>query len=757
MIDKSCKFDKSFLEDEIRLGFYIPAAIKQAWAAELEVLKVVDDICSKLDIKYFAEWGTLLGAVRHRGFIPWDDDMDIMMLREDYDRFYAEAPKLFPDGYSIHTFRNEEGFKEFHAVVVNAEHINFDKEQFDRFHGFNYLCGIDIFIMDYLYPNEKDEDKRIKEAIMIIALADSILDHDMSDSELSALISRAETLCNEDLKHIKDKKQLWIRLYELADLKCAEVSKDKSDTLTQMVPWGLKKRYPYRFRKSDFENIIRLPFENTTVPVPLLYNYSLSKHYEDYLNVRKDGGAHEYPFFESQKNSLEKLLGFSISEYSFNPDNLLKNINNSDSFKPLLRDGLNELSSLNSRISEYAVDETDESFSECIFAAQDLAINIGNIIEEIYTQNHPCIQLISDYCENLYLLYNHSLEDNSSINSSFNEMSKEILKEILGKKIAVFLPFKADHWDSFSEVFNSLKERDDFEIFVVPIPYYYKEFDGSLSDEQYDLSLYPKNINAVSYSSFPLEFIHPDYIFIHNPYDQFNAATSIHPDFYSSIIKNYTDKLIYTPWFKTCEIGDKDYRSYKNMKYYVTVPGIINSDITLVRSEQEKLMYIKKLSEWAKEEYLDKIADKIQLWNADSFNALNLPYSKPVQNNISNVKNILYYLGTAQALENPDFFIKKIQNTVATIAEEKEKTNITLVIDCLLEESLSKNAPDILSEFKIAISDISKSDTVTILYDNDSTVDLSSCDAYYGDASFLACEYILAHKPVMIQNFQIFS
>lgn len=79
--------DKSYFEDEVRDGFYVPSDIKHAWAAQLEVLKDVDEVCRKHNIQYFAEWGTLLGAVRHHGYIPWDDDMDICMKRQDYNRF----------------------------------------------------------------------------------------------------------------------------------------------------------------------------------------------------------------------------------------------------------------------------------------------------------------------------------------------------------------------------------------------------------------------------------------------------------------------------------------------------------------------------------------------------------------------------------------------------------------------------------------------------------------------------------------------
>ena len=76
-----------FLEGEIRDGFYVENMMKKAWAAQLEVLNEVDKICRQYDIKYFADWGTLLGAIRHKGFVPWDDDMDITMKRQDYIRF----------------------------------------------------------------------------------------------------------------------------------------------------------------------------------------------------------------------------------------------------------------------------------------------------------------------------------------------------------------------------------------------------------------------------------------------------------------------------------------------------------------------------------------------------------------------------------------------------------------------------------------------------------------------------------------------
>ena len=106
--DKKMERQADFFRDEVRNGFYIPTAIKQAWAAQLDVLDVVDGICRKHGIKYFADWGTLLGAVRHGGFVPWDDDLDIAMLRPDYKRFREVADDELPQGFVIHDFERKE-------------------------------------------------------------------------------------------------------------------------------------------------------------------------------------------------------------------------------------------------------------------------------------------------------------------------------------------------------------------------------------------------------------------------------------------------------------------------------------------------------------------------------------------------------------------------------------------------------------------------------------------------------------------------
>ena len=111
------QFPDSYFEDEVRDGFYVPSMIKRAWATALDVLCEVDRICCKYNIKYYAEWGTLLGAVRHAGFIPWDDDMDIGMTWNNYQRFLKLAPEKMDDRFFIQTCQTDLNYHNIFAKV----------------------------------------------------------------------------------------------------------------------------------------------------------------------------------------------------------------------------------------------------------------------------------------------------------------------------------------------------------------------------------------------------------------------------------------------------------------------------------------------------------------------------------------------------------------------------------------------------------------------------------------------------------------
>ena len=151
------QFEPSYFNAEDRDGFHIKSMVKRGWAVQLEVLHQVDIICKRHNIMYYAECGTLLGAVRHHGFIPWDDDLDIGMRRVDHVRFLHYAKTELPKGYSIVNIKNGNSMQLI-CRIVNTTTISTEPSHLEKFHGFPYVGGIDIFISDNIPKNKNEEN-----------------------------------------------------------------------------------------------------------------------------------------------------------------------------------------------------------------------------------------------------------------------------------------------------------------------------------------------------------------------------------------------------------------------------------------------------------------------------------------------------------------------------------------------------------------------------------------------------------------------
>ena len=138
-------FAEAFFEDEVREGFFVPTMMKRYWAAQLKVLSVIAGICKRHGINWFADYGTLMGAVRHGGYIPWDDDLDICMLRSDYARFFEAAKGELPEGYVIMTLDEQPEYRELFGRISNSHAIDFSDRHMEEFYGCPYSVGVDIF------------------------------------------------------------------------------------------------------------------------------------------------------------------------------------------------------------------------------------------------------------------------------------------------------------------------------------------------------------------------------------------------------------------------------------------------------------------------------------------------------------------------------------------------------------------------------------------------------------------------------------
>lgn len=163
------------------------------------------------------------------------------------------------------------------------------------------------------------------------------------------------------------------------------------------------------------------------------------------------------------------------------------------------------------------------------------------------------------------------------------------------------MPFKAKYWSTMAPLWEKYSNNDEYDVVVQPIPFYYKNIDGTL-EKYIEMDSYPHNIKLTSYEYYNYEEDMPDEIIIQNPYDEYNIATTVEPMYYTKKLVMNTYKLTYIPYFVTNEISYDDMRSDSSMKSYVIMPGVVYSDRVIVQSENIKKLYIRKLVQFYGEE-----------------------------------------------------------------------------------------------------------------------------------------------------------
>ena len=96
---------------------YKPEELKRVQEIEVEILQEIIRVCEEYKLQYWVAYGTLIGTLRHNGFIPWDDDIDIGMMREDYEKFIEVAPSALKKGYTLQHFKTDPKTPTYHAKV----------------------------------------------------------------------------------------------------------------------------------------------------------------------------------------------------------------------------------------------------------------------------------------------------------------------------------------------------------------------------------------------------------------------------------------------------------------------------------------------------------------------------------------------------------------------------------------------------------------------------------------------------------------
>jgi phosphorylcholine metabolism protein LicD len=755
--------ENAFLEDEVRNGFYIPSAVKRAWAAEMEVLSEVDRICRKHKIQYFADWGSLLATVRHEGYIPWDDDMDIMMKRADYERFMEIAQTELPEGYSAYNYRNHDDFWLFLARVVGKQRICFEEDHLRRFHEFPYIAGVDIFVMDYVSRDPKKEEARDHLAMYTIALADGIAEGKFTEAAKEAALRKVEKESGIQISRTLKGDAMRRALYGVVEQLFSKFTDEESDELTQLFPFGMTNP-KFRFPKEWYARACYLPYENTEMPVPVAYDMVLQTRYPGYMKLVKNAGGHDYPYFASQQQQLEEVLGEKLPHYEYSAAELSRdeeevNRIKSNSFRVMAKECLEEL-------------EWDPgSLAEC----QQLAIDLGTLIEQVKGEGTESVSLLEQYCEALYQICELNTEnqaDKRDRTTSLFDILQKICacmeQEIFAKKEIVFLPYKASAWPAMEGAWREACADPQNDVYVMPIPYYYKNYAGDFVSMKYDADQFPEDVPVIAYDKFDFALHRPDVIFIQNPYDEWDPVTSVHPFFYSGNLRKYTDQLVYIPPFTLEEFSKDNFRAYSNMQYYCTVPGVVHADRTIVQSENMRKLYIEKLTEFAGEETRNIWERKIvasgtpaadctaQQSKEQLLELLPNAWKSVIQKEDGTCKKIIVYGQNASGLvEHKEQALRELQRVFALFYENREENALIYCPHRKLQEFTEPVEPQLWQQYCRIVEDY-RCAGWGICFDGRTLLTAqqlaAAADAYYGDPGRLALEFLQAGKLVMIRD-----
>ena len=325
------EFPREFFLDEVREGFFIPAMMKRAWAAELEILVEIDRICEKYKLRYFIDYGNLLGAIRHKGFIPWDDDIDIMMMRKDYEIFAEVANAELPKELVFRSPEDDSGnYELFSSVQHRAMLISTDA--IGKYHNYLYGAGVDIFPYDYLAkdPNKEKLREDILKSLCILASFPSI--EGENHAVLQEEAKKVKKHYGIDLSHSSDYRKTVLNLLNDCFTEFNQESGTKIAYLLDLVLY--KEQGKGIFEEQWYSEQSYLDFEFLALPVPKDYRKVISEKYDHYEQIKKAGGAHDYPLYRKMEAAYRDGIGGKLFyEYSINKNDLKKSTNDLSIFK----------------------------------------------------------------------------------------------------------------------------------------------------------------------------------------------------------------------------------------------------------------------------------------------------------------------------------------------------------------------------------------------------------------------------------------
>lgn len=278
-------YNQDFIKEEVICDWKVTEKSKKVWWVQLDLLKVFDKVCKDHGLRWYPMWGTLLGTIRHKGFIPWDDDVDIVMPREDYERFQEICREEIKEPYYLQSTTNDEEcfymWISLRNSLTTGNRITcLSKKQ-------NNGIGIDIM------PLDGCEDcawsyKISRYPVRVVTVLANTYVNDFNQSLCARILRKGLRLFNFNYRKAYQWAENRNKTFKWDDYKRVAF-RAHADPLTKVIQRDM-------WLKEDFSSTIDMPFEGITVPVPIGYDRILRQIYGDYMKfppLSKREGKHD--------------------------------------------------------------------------------------------------------------------------------------------------------------------------------------------------------------------------------------------------------------------------------------------------------------------------------------------------------------------------------------------------------------------------------------------------------------------------------
>lgn len=290
-----------FLQEEMQCGFLVSQQRKKLFAVILDLLVVFDEICKKHDLRYYLHSGSLLGAIRHRGFIPWDDDLDVAMPRDDYERF-IQLTDEFKEPYFLQTPYTDKGYFYSFAKLRNTNTTAV--VDLFKYAGFNQGIWISMFPLDFWDENGGRERYL----------------------EISKLVAHNSTYMRVSNPYLSEKDKLRVKAYQAEQRdpmhdfeemhRLASFCKDPNSKYVTTAVITQSRYEDKIWDASDYASAVQVKFEGLSLPAPCGYEHLLTQWYGDYMKfppIEERGEWHPGIHFDAEIPYKEYLRKQGIS------------------------------------------------------------------------------------------------------------------------------------------------------------------------------------------------------------------------------------------------------------------------------------------------------------------------------------------------------------------------------------------------------------------------------------------------------------